>query len=71
MTAYREDRGRVRAMQAEWEFKTDPNGGGWYWICVAEGSISESTQRFPTPAECIADAERHGYSDEETGCRTG
>ena len=50
---------------AEWEFKTDPSGAGWYWICVDGGAISESARRFASPAECIADAELHGYCDEE------
>jgi hypothetical protein len=32
------------------------------------GSLSESAERFETPAECIEDAERHGYSTDGVAC---
>jgi hypothetical protein len=55
-------------METQWEFRIDPGGRGWYWICMDQGSLSESAERFETPAECIEDAERHGYSTNGGAC---
>jgi hypothetical protein len=54
------------AMQ-QWQFLQDSEGR-WYWICTSETSSSQSTGRFATRVDCVADAMRHGYLGSKPGC---
>jgi hypothetical protein len=53
-------------MKPQWEFKED--AAGWFWIRCDGASLTES-ERFSSPAECIEDAEFHGYVDDTSVCR--
>jgi phosphoribosylaminoimidazole carboxylase (NCAIR synthetase) len=54
-------------MSAEWAFRRDADGR-WYWVCIDEGSISESAHTFDNQQGCVADAVSHGYDGQGQSC---